>query len=425
MPARSRCGSNRRTWGRSTASRGGRERQGGGAPRPPFRGFPRRGDHSAGRDRHRPRTRRRDLRSDRGKRLWGAGPRRRALYADDLAGGIEAHLRRQDWGRRAGGLDRRLDDAAAAAAQGLFHGLRDVLLRHPHREPAPDRGHRPRAHGASQRGGRSDGPASGGKGHNRSGHRAPALHPRLHPALEDVTEQTGSPSPVCGRRGREAPDEGFAKRAFVLVNTRLMTPPLVPEVRLRLADEAVPIWTKTEEELGAMGLPPPFWAFAWAGGQALARYVLDNPSLARGERTLDFASGSGLVAIAAALAGAAETQACDIDAFAVAAIEINAAENCVAIAARHEDLVGRDEGWDVVLAGDVAYEKDMARAVTDWLASLARRGATVLVGDPRRTYLALDRLESVVEYRVPVTRELEDSEIKRTGVFRFRSVNGG
>ena len=212
-------------------------------------------------------------------------------------------------------------------------------------------------------------------------------------------------------------------RDFIVANTRRMAPPLVPEIRLRLADEAVPIWKKTEEELGAMGLPPPFWAFAWAGGQALARYVLDNPALVMGRRTLDFSSGSGLVAIAAALAGSAEIEASDIDAFAVAAIATNAGDNRVSIVARHEDLVGRDEGWDVVLAGDVAYEKDMARAVTDWLASLARRGATVLVGDPRRTYLALDRLESVVEYRVPVTRELEDSEIKRTGVFRFRSAN--
>jgi predicted nicotinamide N-methyase len=199
-----------------------------------------------------------------------------------------------------------------------------------------------------------------------------------------------------------------------------MTPPLVPQVRLRLADEAVPIWTRTEEELGAMGLPPPFWAFAWAGGQALARYVLDNSDLVRGRRVLDFASGSGLVAIAAALAGSSCVEASDTDAFAAAAIGINAAANGVAVAARLEDLIGVDEGWDVVLAGDVAYEKEMAEAVTRWLASLAARGATVLIGDPRRTYLAADRLECVIEYRVPVTRELEDSEIKRTGVFRFR-----
>ncbi len=207
---------------------------------------------------------------------------------------------------------------------------------------------------------------------------------------------------------------------FIVANTRLRTPPLVPEVKLRLADEAVPIWKKTEEELGAIGLPPPFWAFAWAGGQALARYVLDNRALAADRRVLDFASGSGLVAIAAALAGAERVEASDVDAFAVAAIALNAAGNGVAVAPRLEDLVGADEGWSVVLAGDVAYEKGMSEAVTAWLASLATRGATVLIGDPGRAYLALDRLERLIDYRVPVTRELEDAEIKRTGVFRFR-----
>ncbi|MBV8794206.1 MAG: methyltransferase [Hyphomicrobiales bacterium] len=210
------------------------------------------------------------------------------------------------------------------------------------------------------------------------------------------------------------------KRDFILANTRLVAPPLTPEIRLRLADEAVPIWQKTEEELGAMGLPPPFWAFAWAGGQALARYVLDNPVLVRGKRALDFASGSGLIAIAAAKAGASEIAASDIDAFAIAAIEANSAENGAAVWPRLEDLIGADEGWEVVLAGDIAYEKDFADAAMDWLASLARRGATVLIGDPRRSYLPLDRLEWVTEYSVPVTRELEDSEIKQTGVFRFR-----
>jgi predicted nicotinamide N-methyase len=210
------------------------------------------------------------------------------------------------------------------------------------------------------------------------------------------------------------------KRDFILANTRLIAPPLTPEIRLRLADEAVPIWKKTEEELGAMGLPPPFWAFAWAGGQALARYTLDNSVLVKGKRVLDFASGSGLIAIAAAKAGAAEIAASDIDAFAVASIEVNAAENGAAVWPRLENLIGADEGWEVVLAGDIAYEKDLADAAMNWLASLARRGSTVLIGDPRRSYLPLDRLECLTEYSVPVTRELEDSEIKRTGVFRFR-----
>ena len=209
------------------------------------------------------------------------------------------------------------------------------------------------------------------------------------------------------------------KRDFVLANTRLIAPPLMPEIRLRLADEAVPIWKKTEDELGAMGLPPPFWAFAWAGGQALARYTLDHADLIKGKRVLDFASGSGLIAIAAAQAGAAEVTASDIDAFAIAAIEVNAIENGVTVAPRPENLIGADDGWEVVLAGDIAYEKDFAAAAMDWLHLLARRGATVLIGDPRRSYLPLDRLDCVIEYSVPVTRELEDSEIKRTGVFHF------
>jgi predicted nicotinamide N-methyase len=212
------------------------------------------------------------------------------------------------------------------------------------------------------------------------------------------------------------------RAAFICENTRLLAPPLVPGLRLHLADEAVPLWRKTEEELGEMGLPPPFWAFAWAGGQALARYVEERPQLVAGKRVLDFASGSGLVAIAAAMAGAGRVEASDIDEFARAAIALNAAENRVDVAVLAEDVVGADHGWDVVLAGDVSYQRDMAEVVTAWLEKLARRGALVLIGDPRRSYLALDRLECLTEYSVPVTRELEDSEIKRTGVFRFRTV---
>jgi predicted nicotinamide N-methyase len=151
------------------------------------------------------------------------------------------------------------------------------------------------------------------------------------------------------------------RRDFVLANTRLLKPPLVPEISLMLAHEAVPIWKKTEEELGALGLPPPFWAFAWAGGQALARYLLDNQALVSGKRALDFASGSGLIAIAAALAGATEVEASDIDAFAIAAIEANAAENGVSVAPRLENLIGADEGWEVVLAIGSPGSRDAAR----------------------------------------------------------------
>ena len=219
-----------------------------------------------------------------------------------------------------------------------------------------------------------------------------------------------------------APSPAESRAAFVRANTRLLAPPFAPEMRLHLADEAVELWIKTEAELQTSGLPPPFWAFAWAGGQALARWIGDHPGAVVGRRALDFASGSGIVAIAAALAGAAGVEASEIDPFAQAAIALNAGENRVAVEILSADVIGTDDGWDVVLAGDVAYERDMAATVFAWLEALARRGALVLVGDPRRSYLALDRLECVAEYSVPTTRALEDAEIKRAGVFMFRSA---
>jgi predicted nicotinamide N-methyase len=214
------------------------------------------------------------------------------------------------------------------------------------------------------------------------------------------------------------------RRAFVIAHTRVTATPLAPEIALHVADEATDLWQKTEDELGRIGLPPPFWAFAWAGGQGLARYVLDHPELVADRRVLDFASGSGLVAIAAAKAGAAAVEASEIDEFALVAITLNSARNGVPVEARAGDLVGADEGWDVVLAGDVSYQRDMAEAVTDWLAALARRGALVLIGDPWRSYLRRDALELIAEYRAPVTRALEDADIKQTGVFRFRGSVG-
>jgi predicted nicotinamide N-methyase len=211
--------------------------------------------------------------------------------------------------------------------------------------------------------------------------------------------------------------------AFIRAETRLLPVPHAPELSLHVADEATELWQRTEVELGEIGLPPPFWAFAWAGGQALARYILDNPDIMRGRRVLDFASGSGLVAIAAMKAGAASVTACDIDAFAIAAIGLNAQANDVTVEAVQQDLVGEDQGWDVVLAGDICYEQDLALRVTDWLFALSCRGATVLIGDPGRTYLPKDRLEKVAAYEVPVTRTLEDADIKKSGVWRFRSVS--
>jgi predicted nicotinamide N-methyase len=208
------------------------------------------------------------------------------------------------------------------------------------------------------------------------------------------------------------------RAAFVRAHTRLLPVPHAPELVLHVADEATALWEKTEEELGAIGLPPPFWAFAWAGGQALARYVLDHPQLVAARRVVDFAAGSGLVAIAAARAGAARVEAADIDPFARAAMPLNAAANGVAIVPRGDDLIGADEGWDVVLAGDICYERDLAERVIAWLETLAARGATVLIGDPGRAYLPKQRLTEVAAYQVPVTRALEDAEIKRSCVWR-------
>lgn len=208
---------------------------------------------------------------------------------------------------------------------------------------------------------------------------------------------------------------------FIRANTTLGCPPHVPEIRLHLADEAHELWHKTEEELDSLGLPPPFWAFAWAGGQGLARHMLDNPELVAGRRVLDFATGSGLVAIAAAKCGAARIAAVDIDGWAVVAAGLNAGENDAEIEVALADVVGTDAGWDVVLAGDVFYDRTMADLLTPWFQQLAGRGAEVIVGDPGRAYCPKQEMTLMATYMVPVTRALEDSEVKRTSVWRFGS----
>jgi predicted nicotinamide N-methyase len=208
-------------------------------------------------------------------------------------------------------------------------------------------------------------------------------------------------------------------KAFILENTDLMRPPHVPEIHLHLATEAHDLWLKTEEDLEAIGLPPPFWAFAWAGGQGLARYVLDNPETVAGKRVLDFASGSGLVAIAAKLAGATDVAAADIDPWTQTAVMLNAAENRVEIGFTAENQIGREVDADVVLAGDVFYDRDFAAALVPWFMRLADERRVVLVGDPGRSYLPKERLERLAVYEVPVTRALEDSEVKKTTVWRF------
>lgn len=210
------------------------------------------------------------------------------------------------------------------------------------------------------------------------------------------------------------------RSAFVLANTAPLRPPHVPEIVLRLADEAHELWLKTEEELEAIGLPPPFWAFAWAGGQGLARHVLDHPALVAGRRVVDLASGSGLVAIAAAKAGAACVVALDIDPFAREAATLNAAENGVAFEVVSEDRIGAALDADVLLAGDVFYDKSFAARLAPWFDELAAGGIEVVVGDPGRAYLPIARVERLATYEVPVTRALEDADVKRTTVWRWR-----
>lgn len=207
---------------------------------------------------------------------------------------------------------------------------------------------------------------------------------------------------------------------FIRENTRVLAPSFVPEVTLHLADDAVSLWELTEEQLGQLGLSPPFWAFAWAGGQALARYVLDHMNLVADKNVLDVASGSGLVAIAAMKAGAASARAVDIDEFAAHAAQLNAALNDVRIETADADPVGKPTEADVVLVGDLFYDRDLAPRVLDWLIELDHAGKTVLIGDPGRTYLPREKLDQITAYDIPVTRALEDAEVKRAAVWKLK-----
>lgn len=205
---------------------------------------------------------------------------------------------------------------------------------------------------------------------------------------------------------------------FIAANTRLQTVPHAPEISLWLADEITPLWRLTEEELGAMGLPPPFWAFAWAGGQALARWLLDHPAEVAGQRVIDLATGSGMVGIAAMKVGAASVLAADIDPFCAATVAVNARSNGVEIAFTDANLLDAPPPpADLICAGDVFYEKPMAEAVLAWLKQAQANGTRVIVGDPGRTYFPKSGLTLLAEYTVPTTRELEDQEVKRSRVW--------
>ncbi|HXO03484.1 MAG TPA: 50S ribosomal protein L11 methyltransferase [Stellaceae bacterium] len=206
--------------------------------------------------------------------------------------------------------------------------------------------------------------------------------------------------------------------AFVHNNTEIKAPPLVPEIRLHLATEVTPIWQATEESLARGPTPPPFWAFAWAGGQALARYILDHPDIVAGRDVLDVASGSGMVAIAAAKAGARRVTASDIDPYAAAAIALNGALNGVSVSVDTRDLLDRGPaGWGVVTAGDVCYEEPMSSRMIALLRRIAARGRLALLGDPGRAYLPKEGLVELARYTVPVSRELEDREAREGVVF--------
>ncbi len=209
-----------------------------------------------------------------------------------------------------------------------------------------------------------------------------------------------------------------AKR-FILENTKPIAPPLVPEITLRLAEESLPIWQKTEDELGELNVPPPYWAFAWAGGQAVSRYLLDHRDVCEGRAVVDLGAGSGMSAIAAAMAGASPVLAADIDRLALAACTVNADANGVTIETTDTDLLSAPAPSEaLVIIGDLFYERELADRVLHYIDDARNRGCIVYIGDPRRSYFPEGRFTALAEYQVPVTRELEDFEIKRTTVWR-------
>jgi predicted nicotinamide N-methyase len=212
-------------------------------------------------------------------------------------------------------------------------------------------------------------------------------------------------------------------RAFVLRHTRVSPVPGVPGLRLHLASEVLPLWHAVQQELGDADAPLPFWAFAWAGGLALARYLAEHPELVAGRRVFDFATGSGLVAIASARAGAREVAASDIDPLSAAAVDVNARANGVRVGFVARDVLEEPPpDVDVLLAGDTWYEGPLADRVLPWLRSVAAAGVEVLVGDPGRRYLPTGALELVATYPVRTTTELEDLALKQGFVYRLRDA---
>ena len=210
-----------------------------------------------------------------------------------------------------------------------------------------------------------------------------------------------------------------ASAEFVRRETTITTAPLVPELKLHLADTALALWQATEDTLGRIGLPPPFWAFAWPGGQALARYLLDHPATVAGRRVLDVGAGCGIGALAAARAGAAHVTAADIDAFATAAIALNAALNDLAVTTTAADVLAAPPAADIVLLGDMCYERPLAERALTWARAAAASGVTVLLADPGRAYRPTDGLAELARYTVPTSLDLEDRTERETVVWRL------
>ncbi len=221
----------------------------------------------------------------------------------------------------------------------------------------------------------------------------------------------GGPFTLTGA-GPAVPDDAVARLRFIKAETRLMPVPAIPEIRLWQADDATLLWQRSADEIGSMLAALPFWAFAWSGGRGLARHVLDHPELVRGKRVLDFAAGSGLVGIAAALSGAASVSAAEIDDHAVAAIALNAAENGVEITTLAGDIVGTDIAADLVLAGDIFYDRAMTAAVLPWLRRLSATGIEVVAGDPGRSYRPAGGTVVRASVTVPAEPALEDAAEK-------------
>ncbi len=211
---------------------------------------------------------------------------------------------------------------------------------------------------------------------------------------------------------------------FVKMHTALQAPSLVPELKLHLATDVMKLWRETEADKAARAcgiatLPPPYWAFVWPGGQALARYLLDHPADVRDRSVLDLGAGSGLVGIAAAKAGAACVCGADIDPLALAAFALNAEVNAVYVEPIENCIVGESKRWDVILAGDLFYECAIAERVWPWLWQLSQSGARVFLGDPGRAYFPAGAPAATATYSVPCSLDLEDRTIRETSVYRL------